>query len=200
MVRYYREFLSSSMIRFVLLVAAASLLYTVWSFEGMRTVLAFLGGAVFFALAEYVSHRFVLHEFPNLFPALYRGHAKHHEHPEDFKHLFSPMRYDLLLYIGYTAVLWALFRDAALIAAIVAGTSVYQLYYQWMHYVAHRPITPVTPWGRWMKKKHLLHHFMDEHSWYGVSHPALDYALGTDKPAPGAPVRRNRSRSAGFNA
>jgi len=198
MAQYYREFLSSSMIRFVLLLGAASLVISVWRFEGTRTVVAFLGGAVFFALAEYVAHRFLLHEFPKLIPALYQGHAKHHEHPNDFNHLFSPMWYDLLLYIGYFAVLWAVFRDFSLVMPIIAGTSLYQLYYQWMHYVSHRPITPITPWGKWMKKKHLLHHYMDEHSWYGVSHPALDYMMGTHKPV-ASRNSGNRNRSADLN-
>jgi sterol desaturase/sphingolipid hydroxylase (fatty acid hydroxylase superfamily) len=33
-----------------------------------------------------------------------------------------------------------------------------------------------------MKKKHLLHHHLDDHAWYGVSNPVLDVLLGTNVP------------------
>lgn len=198
MSRYYREFLSSSMIQFILLLGIASLIYTSLNFDGWTTVLAVMSGAVFFAIAEYVSHCLILHKFPKFLPILYQGHAKHHEHPTEFRHLFSPMHYDLMLYLGYFAVLWILFRDLPLVFAIIAGTSLYQVYYQWMHYVSHRPITPKTPWGRWLKKKHLLHHYADEFSWYGVSHPALDYLFGTHKPRPkSADASKQSSHAAG---
>jgi len=182
MLQYYREFLSSSMIRFVILLGITSLIFTILNFDGFSTVLAFLGGAGIFAVLEYLVHCYLLHRFPKAIPPLYQGHAKHHQHPTDFNYLFSPLWYDLVIYIVYFALLWAVFRNFSLVIAIIAGTSLYQLYYQWMHYVAHRPITPLTPWGKWLKKKHLLHHFQDEFSWYGVSHPALDYVFGTHKP------------------
>jgi hypothetical protein len=182
MMRYYREFLSSSMIRFVLLLGMTSLILTILHFEGVRTVLAFLAGAALYAVLEYLVHCYLLHQFPNAIPVLYKGHVKHHQYPTEFKHLFSPMWYDMVVYAAYFVVLWALFRNLSLVMAIIAGTSLYQLYYQWAHYIAHRPVTPLTRWGKWMKKNHLLHHYKDEQSWYGVSHPAMDYLMGTHKP------------------
>ncbi|GAB7386649.1 sterol desaturase family protein [Bacillaceae bacterium] len=182
MLRYYREFFSSSMIRFVLLLGTTSLIFTILNFDGIRTAFAYLTGAAIFAVAEYLVHCYLLHRFPNAIPTLYRGHIKHHQYPSDFKYLFSPVWYDVVVYAAYFVVLWTVFRNLSLVMAVIAGTSLYQLYYQWMHYIAHRPITPITPWGKWMKKKHLLHHYMDEQSWYGVSHPAMDYLMGTHKP------------------
>lgn len=185
MQRYVKEFTSHPMIRFILVLAAVSLIASVFLFSGVRSVAAFAVGVLIYAVAEYIVHRYLLHEFPKLMPAMYEGHMKHHEHPSEFEHLFSPLRYDVAVYVIYTALLWVIFRDVSLVAAAVAGTSVYQLYYQWMHYAAHRPIKPLTPFGKWMKKKHLLHHFKDEHSWYGVSHPTMDYLMGTHKPGSG---------------
>jgi sterol desaturase/sphingolipid hydroxylase (fatty acid hydroxylase superfamily) len=170
------------MIRFILLLAAVSLTLTIVHLQRIETVIAFLAGAVIYAIAEYFVHCCLLHRFPNAIPALYKGHAKHHEHPEDFEHLFSPLWYDMLIYVFYFMVLMALLGDLSLAMAVIAGTSLYQLYYQWMHFLAHRPITPLTRWGKWMKKKHLLHHYLDERSWYGVSHPFLDYLAGTNRP------------------
>jgi 4-hydroxysphinganine ceramide fatty acyl 2-hydroxylase len=182
MMRYYREFLSNSMIQFVLFVGTVSSILTIVEFDGVKTILALLAGAVLYAVVEYLVHRYLLHQFPNAIPVLYQKHVEHHQYPTALRYLFSPMWYDLIVYVVYFVVLWAVFRNLSLVMAFIAGTSLYQLYYQWMHYIAHRPITPVTPWGKWMKKKHLLHHYMDEQSWYGVSHPVMDYLMGTHNP------------------
>ncbi|WP_027092876.1 sterol desaturase family protein [Cohnella thermotolerans] len=184
MARYYREFFSNSMIAFIVALTVAGLALTIATFQGYMTVVCFVCGMIVYAIFEYVVHRFLLHQFPRLIPAMYRGHVAHHEHPNELEHLFSPLRYDASAYAVYVLVVWAALRDLPLVCAWIAGTALFQLYYQWMHYVAHRPITPITPWGKWMRKKHLLHHFMDEHAWYGVSHPTLDYLLGTHKPSP----------------
>ncbi|GAB2674328.1 sterol desaturase family protein [Paenibacillus thermoaerophilus] len=178
---YYREFLSNNVIRFVaglsLLGAALTCLY----FDGYVTILALVLGALVYAVAEYAAHRYLLHEFPKLAPALYRGHVEHHKHPQELKYLFSPVYYDVLIYSIYIPLVWLVFRQFSVTVAVVTGTLLFQLYYQWMHYAAHRPIVPRTAWGRWMKKKHLLHHYKDEYAWYGVSHPVLDYVLGTHR-------------------
>lgn len=177
----YSEFLGNHVIKFVLLSSIVSILFTIMTFQSyMALVLIFLG-AVVYAIAEYIVHRYILHEFPKLFPVLYKEHVKHHQDPNNIKYLFSPVYYDILIYTIYLSVLWILFHDLSYIAPMAAGTLVFQLYYQWMHYAAHRPVAPRTRWGRWMKKKHLLHHFQDEHTWYGVSHPTLDFMMQTDK-------------------
>jgi len=178
---YYREFFSSPVIRFVVAMSVVGILLTIIWFDGYSAIIALIAGALFYAVAEYFVHRFLLHEFPRLFPTLYKGHAAHHEHPRDLNHLFSPVHYDILIYCVYIPVVWLLVRQPSIVAAAVTGTLLFQLYYQWMHYVSHRPIVPRTAWGKWMKKRHLLHHYKDEHTWYGVSHPVLDYAMGTHK-------------------
>lgn len=193
MARYYREFFTNPMIAFITAVAAVGLALTIATFGGWRTVLYYLLGMALYAVFEYAVHRYLLHEFPKLIPAMYKGHVDHHDHPNDIDHLFSPLRYDVCVYAGYFVALWAIGRDLRTVVAWMAGTALFQLYYQWMHYVAHRPITPITPWGKWMRKKHLLHHFMDEHAWYGVSHPAMDYLMGTHKP-------QRKPRNAGSSA
>jgi sterol desaturase/sphingolipid hydroxylase (fatty acid hydroxylase superfamily) len=70
-------------------------------------------------------------------------------------------------------------------------------YYEWVHYVAHIPFTPVTPFGRWMKKYHLWHHFKNEHLWFGVTSPSMDFVMATYQPVNeaerSATVRQPRS-------
>lgn len=179
---YIREFFSHQVIQLLVILGAFGIVLTVKNFQGYRSLL-FLGiGALIYAVAEYVVHRFLFHEYPNIFPSLYKKHMDHHREPNHIRYLFSPVHYDMIIYAVYVALLWGLFRDLTFVAPIVTGTIFFQFYYQWMHYAAHRPVVPRTPWGRWMKKKHLQHHFQDEHTWYGVSHPVLDYVMHTDEP------------------
>lgn len=178
---HYREFFTSPVIRLIAVMSLLGILLTCLQFDGYVTILALVLGALVYAFAEYVVHRYLLHEFPKLVPALYRGHVEHHKHPQELKYLFSPVYYDVLIYSAYIPMVWLVFRQFSVVVAVVTGSLLFQLYYQWMHYAAHRPIAPRTAWGRWMKKKHLLHHYKEEHAWYGVSHPVLDYALGTNK-------------------
>ncbi|WP_194166129.1 sterol desaturase family protein [Paenibacillus glucanolyticus] len=179
--RFYREFLGNHVIQFVSFLSIVGILLTVKSFQGYLSLILLIAGALVYAFAEYIVHRYILHEFPKLFSALYREHVEHHRNPNDIKYLFSPVYYDFLIYFIYVTLLWSVFRDFSYIAPMATGTLLFQLYYQWMHYAAHRPVAPRTVWGRWMKKKHLLHHFQDEHTWYGVSHPTLDFVMQTDK-------------------
>lgn len=177
----YREFFTSNVIRFVAVSSLLGVTLSCLYFDCYVTILALALGALVYAVAEYVVHRYLLHEFPKLVPTLYRGHVEHHKHPQELKYLFSPVYYDVLIYSAYIPLVWLLFRQFSVVVAVVTGSLLFQLYYQWMHYAAHRPIVPRTAWGRWMKKKHLLHHYKDEYAWYGVSNPALDYVMGTNK-------------------
>jgi 4-hydroxysphinganine ceramide fatty acyl 2-hydroxylase len=83
--------------------------------------------------------------------------------------------------LAISTVTYMLFDDIAYALGIYAGLSLALLYYEWTHYVAHRPIQPRTPWGKWMKKIHIWHHYKNENYWYGVTNPALDMMFGTFK-------------------
>ncbi|HET7578639.1 MAG TPA: sterol desaturase family protein [Bacillales bacterium] len=138
-----------------------------------------LAGMVLFSVSEYSVHRFLLHEFPNLMPKSYEGHVAHHEHPNDARYIFGPFYFDLVIYaIIYAGMLW-ITRNLHATALLAIGFAFFHINYQWVHYVSHRPIIPIVPWNRWLKRMHLLHHFKDEHLWYGVTDPAWDMLTGT---------------------
>lgn len=181
--QYVREFCFHRLIAFLLLVgvfSGASLFLTDGSLR--NSWIPFVLGVVLVILVEYFVHRFILHEFPNLIPAMYRGHLAHHEHPNDTDHLFGPVRYDLAGYVALFLLIWLFSDSVHLASSFIFGAVLCQLFYQWKHFVSHRPIVPITPWGKWMKKKHLLHHHLDDQAWYGVSNPLLDVLLGTNVP------------------
>ncbi|MDE5414785.1 sterol desaturase family protein [Alkalihalobacterium chitinilyticum] len=149
------------------------------------TLLAFLLGMVGYTLNEYLTHRFIFHMKPPknrfLLKFMKRIHYDHHSTPNDLHLLFLPLWYSLPA-IAITAVIVYLFTwSFAITNAFSAGVMLFLLFYEWKHYVAHRPIQPVSPWGKWMKKVHLWHHYKNENYWYGVTNPAYDFLLGTFK-------------------
>ncbi|OYD06240.1 sterol desaturase family protein [Paludifilum halophilum] len=159
-----------------------------WSLPHMgalSTWAAIGAGMLAYATSEYVIHRFLFHlkppRQPWLLKLLKRLHYDHHADPDNLKLLFLPIWYSFPLIGLVGGAAYLLTADGVLTVAFVTGVVGYLLYYEWMHYIAHRPVKPLTPWGRWMKRMHLWHHFKNERYWFGVTHPLLDWSLGTWK-------------------
>jgi hypothetical protein len=141
-----------------------------------------LGAAAFYA-SEYGTHRFLFHASPSRFAGVramqHRLHYDHHLDPARLDLLFLPAWY-LVPNLALAATLYArVTRERDVAASLFLGTLLASLGYEWTHYVAHVPFRPVTPFGRWMKKYHLRHHFLNERRWFGVSNPFGDIVAGT---------------------
>lgn len=145
--------------------------------------LAFLAGLALFIPQEYVSHRFFLHARPSKRPILRRMqerlHYAHHRDPEDRGVIFGPLWAVLPLAAVYWLLYVAVLRDVALASAISFSGSLAYLWYEHVHYAAHSRIVPLTTFGKRMKASHLWHHHKNEFLWFGVTSPAMDYAVGT---------------------
>lgn len=143
---------------------------------------AVAGAAVFFT-SEYTTHRFLFHATPSRTPWVralqHRLHYDHHVDPARLDLLFLPPWFTLpvtALYFG----LYALLTHSLPIAVCLTFGSLLALaYYEWVHYVAHIPFQPITPYGRWIKKYHLWHHFKNERCWFGVTNPSMDVVMRT---------------------
>jgi 4-hydroxysphinganine ceramide fatty acyl 2-hydroxylase len=139
---------------------------------------ALIGAAVFFS-SEYTTHRFLFHAQPSKMPWLlklqHRLHYDHHIDPPKLELLFLPLWFVIPTALLYYAVFLAITRNAALALSLTFGSICALLYYEWVHYVAHVPFSPVTPFGRYIKKYHLWHHFKNEKFWYGVTNPSMDF-------------------------
>ncbi|SFS43615.1 sterol desaturase family protein [Marininema halotolerans] len=140
-------------------------------------------GMIGYAMSEYLIHRFLFHlkppKNPHFLKLLKRLHYDHHVDPNDLKLLFLPVWYSIPLIAFTSAIVYGITRDGIVTVAYSVGVIGYLLYYEWKHYIAHRPIKPWFPWGRYMKKMHLWHHFKNEKFWYGVTNPLMDKAMGT---------------------
>jgi len=143
---------------------------------------ALIGAAVFF-VSEYTTHRFLFHAQPSKFPFVlklqHKLHYDHHIDPPKIELLFLPWWFVIPTVLVYYGIFLAIVRNPALAFALAFGSLCALLYYEWVHYVAHIPFNPVTPFGRYVKKYHLWHHFKNEHFWYGVTNPSMDFAGAT---------------------
>ena len=179
----------------------AGLLWTARTTRG-TTALLFVAGLVLWTLAEYLLHRHVFHAPDHIMaethdvvarlapdepvlPALpswrhrsyFIAHGVHHEYPSDSSRLVMPPGASVPIAIGtwllFRAVLGPLYAPAPF-AGFVAGYLVYDT----THYAVHHFGMP-TAWGRYLKKRHARHHYVDADSDYGVSSPLWDLVFGT---------------------
>jgi 4-hydroxysphinganine ceramide fatty acyl 2-hydroxylase len=166
----------------LILLSAAVVLAAAFGVMHVPVWLVAIGAALFY-LTEYSTHRFMFHAQPSRFAWLrakqHRLHYDHHVEPTRLDLLFLPLWYVVPNLIVTSAIAYALLRDVGWAAALVLGAMLALLHYEWVHFIAHMPYTPKTAFGRWMKRYHLRHHFVNEKRWYGVSNPVMDLLYGT---------------------
>jgi 4-hydroxysphinganine ceramide fatty acyl 2-hydroxylase len=190
-----KEFWSDKRILFLSCVFIISLVTIIVSQSKGETWIVFVMGAFSFVLIEYITHRFVLHGIlSRIMPKAYQSHDYHHNHPNDIKFLLTPNAYNIPSYLFVAVLTCTVSQSLHFGGEFLLGLSLYQLYYEWVHFISHRPIHPVTPWGKWMKKYHLLHHFKNTQNYFGVTNPALDMIVGTyDSVAKVKSEKRNKN-------
>ncbi len=118
-------------------------------------MLACLFGIVFYTLNEYMTHRFLFHLKPpkNVFllKLLRRLHYDHHVYPDDLKLLFLPVWFSIPSFTIYLLISYAITKSVTITLSFGIGMIIMLLVYEWKHYIAHKPIRPVTKFGRWLK-------------------------------------------------
>ncbi|UPM55621.1 sterol desaturase family protein [Gottfriedia acidiceleris] len=161
------------------------IIYSIGFHLSWLTVLIFIIGLIFFMFSEYVTHRFIFHiKAPKnklLLKFMKRIHYDHHTYPDDLKLLFLPIWYSIPNLGSLCIIYFLISKDSIQTIAFGSGLVFMLLVYEWKHYVAHRPIKPITKVGQQIKKLHILHHFKNENFWYGVSTPIFDGIFGTLK-------------------
>jgi 4-hydroxysphinganine ceramide fatty acyl 2-hydroxylase len=136
-------------------------------------------GALVFFVSEYTTHRFMLHAPPSknafVLKLQHRLHYDHHVEPARLDLLFLPLWFAIPVAALTLAIYFAVTRNWSTSAALLLGSVLGLLWYEWVHYVAHIAYVPKTPFGRWIKKYHLWHHFKNERMWFGVTNPSMDF-------------------------
>jgi len=147
----------------------------------LSIVTAALAGVFSWTFLEYVIHRWLGHD-----PRFRRNpfgveHVRHHIEGNYFaptwkKLLFAPVA---ALVLGVPA---ALLLGAALGGAYVAGLMGFYGAYEVLHRLEH-VWAGLGPYGRWARRHHFTHHFVDARYNHGVTSPLWDLVFGTYKRA-----------------
>lgn len=205
--KYVKEFFLFPDIAIMWLIFLISFGFLIPNLTSVGPWIALVIGMAAYSAAEYFIHRFLFHiktpKNPFFLKLLKRLHYDHHASPNDLHLLFLPLWYSLPNMAIAGAAAYLISSSLVITMAFIDGVILFLLFYEWKHYIAHRPVTPLSPWGRWMKKVHLWHHFKNENYWYGVTNPVFDFALGTfedQKNVELSPTARNLEKRGNKNA
>ncbi len=143
----------------------------------LSIAIALLLGSLTWTFLEYVIHRWLGHDRrlrPNMFAD---EHIRHHSQGN----YFAPTYKKILAALGALAIV---FGPAYLVAGPVVGAAyalgVVAFYgcYEVLHRREHTH-AGVPLYGRWARRHHFYHHFVDPKMNHGVTSPIWDIVFGT---------------------
>jgi len=116
-----------------------------------------------------------------------RAHRWHHRKPTVLEAVLIPGSLIAGFLVPVLFVMWllswpwtllggdhvALWLTLMIVSVVLTGV------YEWCHFLIHTPYRPKTRYYRSIWRSHRLHHFKNEHYWFGVSSDAADRVLGT---------------------
>lgn len=164
-------------------------------------VLVVLGVVAFWPLQEWLLHVCLLHLKPivvfgvRIDPLVARSHRRHHFEPWDAAGGVTPP-FIIWLYLAGLPAVWLPFLP---MGPALTGMALYftlALYYEWVHYLIHTPYVPRTWVYRRLWRNHRLHHYQNEHYWFGVTMLSADWLLRT-QPSTASAVHSETCRSLG---
>lgn len=150
----------------------------------MVVIALFFAGYAFWTLMEYCIHRFFFHrEFTSKIGKRihYIAHGIHHDYPNDSLRLVMPPAINLSL---ATLFYWSFFLvigDKGLTAGFFAGFTFGYMVYDLMHFASHF-FNFKWKWFQFVKRSHLLHHYREPNSGFGLSTVFWDRVFGTMHP------------------
>jgi sterol desaturase/sphingolipid hydroxylase (fatty acid hydroxylase superfamily) len=142
---------------------------------------------------EWVIHVTLLHSRPRKLGPLTldlptaRAHRWHHREPRVLEAVLIPGWMIAGFLAPVLAMMWLLSwpwvllggDHLALWLTLMAVSCVLVGVYEWSHFLIHTPYRPRSRYYRRIWRSHRLHHFKNEHYWFGVSSDAADQVLGT---------------------
>jgi len=145
-------------------------------------------------LAEWLIHVYLLHAKPvrlagrryDLIAA--REHRAHHVAPAELNGVLIPTYAVLLFIVQLALTVWLVsFPIHALMGGdrmAHAATGLLTCYvilgaYEWCHFLIHTPYRPRGRYFRSIWRGHRLHHYKNEHYWFGVTSTIGDHLLRT---------------------
>jgi len=136
-------------------------------------------------LTEWVIHVFALHARPKTIGGravdllVARKHRAHHADPRDVDLIFVPRQVLYGALPGALVLYGLLLRDVRLAATAVLVSYAMLTLYEWTHFLIHSRYLPKGRYYRYVWRAHRLHHYRNEHYWFGVTIHLADHALRT---------------------
>ncbi|MDQ3903885.1 MAG: sterol desaturase family protein [Actinomycetota bacterium] len=154
-----------------------------------------VAGYLTWTLSEYWVHRVVFHfqpRGPRSESLVWAIHGMHHAYPHDPQRVVTAPVASIPIGAGAAALFWWV-MPGSLWLPFAAGWGGGYLAYDLLHAYLHvgRPRSALL---RWLRARHLRHHFADSRGDFGVSAPYWDYVFGTS--LPGRPARRRENGKA----
>lgn len=179
---------------------------------GWQDVVLAAGVIALTPLVEWAIHVYLLHARPiRLFGRHHdllaaREHRAHHRAPAVLDGVLIPV-YAMLIFIPLIAVtVWIVLfpiqvvlggdRIAHAATALVASYLILAAY-EWCHFLIHTPYRPRGRYYRSIWRSHRLHHYKNEHYWFGVTSTVGDHLLRTTPDQTGVP-RSSTARTLGI--
>jgi Fatty acid hydroxylase len=153
-----------------------------WSLWDLAVPAALVG---FWPLQEWLIHVFILHYQPVTFfgrrldfkvPKLHRAH---HQNPWRLDLVFIPIHVFAYTPLTVGAVVLLGLPQPQLVATGLVTYYALSLHYEWVHFMIHTTYRPRIGYYQRLARNHLLHHFRNEHYWYGVTMLQADGWLRT---------------------
>jgi hypothetical protein len=150
--------------------------------------LAGLGIVAFWPIQEWIIHVFLLHLKPfswygwRIDPIVARNHRNHHLNPWHAELGITPAHI-IWFYLSALPAAWLLMLPAPVALTGIAVYFSLVLNYEWIHYLIHTSSAPKSRISKRLWRNHRLHHFKNEHFWYGVTMLTGDRLLQTQPPA-----------------
>ncbi len=146
----------------------------------VASVALFAAGATVWSLTEYWLHRTFFHWVPSGVwgeRLHFLVHGVHHKWPRDKYRLVMPPAVSVTLFCVFFALFYAAVGPTW-VWPFHAGFTFGYMSYDLTHYYVHH-FNPKSKYGILLKKHHMLHHFKDPTSRYGVSNMVWDRVFGT---------------------
>jgi sterol desaturase/sphingolipid hydroxylase (fatty acid hydroxylase superfamily) len=158
-----------------------------------------VAGYLTWTLTEYWVHRAVFHfqpRGPRTESFVWAIHGVHHDHPNDPRRIVALPVVSIPIGAAAAALFWLVLPGATWLpfaAGWGGGYLVYDLLHAYLH--LGRPRSALI---RWLRARHLRHHFADPRGDFGVSAPYWDHVFGTALPPRQLSRRADRKRMARY--
>jgi sterol desaturase/sphingolipid hydroxylase (fatty acid hydroxylase superfamily) len=141
--------------------------------------IAFLAGWALWTLAEYVLHRFAMHELHGK-GIMSREHLEHHVHSSWFFSSTHLLSWAGMLLVG--AVVWFplgwWLGGTAVGVTLAVGWAFGYFFYEYVHAMSHLR-GPSGRYSTWLRRNHFHHHFGHPMANHGVTTGFWDRVFGT---------------------